>query len=311
MAELTLERAHSVSLFSASVAAARRMHRQGGRRAIARIGPAVRLLFSLGKHISVLRVLAHPQSAALMRKYPMLTFRYLGNYVALGLSPAVRRSIFLTHFQFLQRRFDRGFLAAMDASPMTIWRKVLGQRAFDIALALNDTIEGNLVLLFRMDGLVVYRMMFVFAPGADFDLPDETVILVSAVQGAPDFDRVRLATRTCCDVQPAHLLMSALGALAEVSGVATLLGLHESRQLFRASVRFAYGRFFEIYGEELPEQRIFLIPVPYLEKPLAAIETSHRKRTLRKRHFKAAVQREMAEVLRGHLAAPARGSPAH
>jgi uncharacterized protein VirK/YbjX len=236
------------------------------------------------------------------RKDPMLTFRYLGNYVALGLPLAMRRSIFLTHFQFLQRRFDNGFLTAMDDSPIPIWRKAIGQRTFDIALALNDTIEGHLQLLFRMDGVMVYRMMFVFAPGQDFRLPDKTIILVSAVQGVPDFDRVKLATRTCCDIQPAHMLMSALGALAEVARISTILGLHQSRQLFRESVRFAYGSFFEIYGEEIPGQRIFLIPVPYVERPIWTIETSHRKRTLRKRRFRAAAHQRVVEVLRGYLA---------
>ena len=304
----SLEGAHSVSLFATSIAAARHLCRQGAKRAIARTGPALRLLFSFWKHISVLRVLSHPQSAQVARKYPLLTFRYLGNYVARGLSPAMRRSIFLTHFQFLQQRFDRGFLAAMDSSPITIWRKIMGQRTFDIALGLNDTIEGNLLLLFRMDGIVVYRIMFVFAPGHDFHLPDKTIILLSAVQGVPDFNRVKLATRTCCDIQPAQMLMSALSALAEVAQISTILGLHESRQLFRESVRFAYGRFFEIYGEEIPGQGIFLIPVPYVEKPISTIEISHRKRTLRKRQFKAAAHHHVVEVLRGYLATQARGS---
>jgi uncharacterized protein VirK/YbjX len=239
------------------------------------------------------------------RKYPMLSFRYLGNYVALGLPLAMRRSIFLTHLQFLQRRFDRGFLVAMDGSPITIWQKTIGQRTFDITLGLNDPIEGHLLLRFRMDGVVVYRMMFVFASGADFRLPDETIILVSAVQGVPDFDRVKLATRTCCDIQPAHMLMSALGAVAQVARVSTILGLHQSRQLFRESVRFAYGRFFEIYGEEIPGQKIFLIPVPYRDRPIWMTETSHRKRTLRKRRFKAAAHQRVAEVLTGHLATQA------
>lgn len=228
----------------------------------------------------------------------------LGNYVALGLPLAARRSIFVANFRFLARKFNESFLARMDTVPITVWQRAIDRRSFDVALGLNcvNEREGDLMLLFRMDGNVVYRLIFVFASGRDFHLPDETVIVVAAVQGVPDFERVRLATRTCSDIQPAHILMAALGALAELVGVSTVLGLHQSRQLVGERVLFACDSFFEIYGSELAGQRTYLIKVPYVEKPITLIERSHRRRTLRKRAFKGHTRHQVVETLGRYLA---------
>jgi uncharacterized protein len=262
------------------------------------------LLLSWHRHISVRRVLSQPQFARLTARRPLLSYKYLGNYVALGLPLAARRSIFVGNYQFLQRKFNDSFIACMDSVPVTVWRTAIGRSTFDVAFGLNGVRdrEGDLLLDFHMDGSLVYRLMFVFAPGRDFHLADETVIVVAAVQGVPDFERVRLATKTCCDIQPAQILMAALGAIAELVGVSTLLGLHQSRQLVGERVLFAYDRFFEIYGSEFAGQRTYLIKVPYLEKSIAEIERCHRKRTLRKRAFKGHARRQVLENLRRYLA---------
>jgi uncharacterized protein len=298
------ERINCFSFFVTSVAIVRFLWRSGANRVIATTAQALLLLFSFGKHLSVLRVLSHPQCARLASKYPLLAFKYLGSYVALDLPLATRRSIFVAHFEFLQRKFAGSFLASMDSLPITVWRKIVGQRNFDVIIGLNHVIEreGDLLLIFRMDGIVVYRLMFVFASGRDFHLPDETIIVVSGVQGVRDFDRVKAATKTCCDVQPAHILMAALGGVADVARVSTIVGLHQSRQLFSSKLRFSYDRFFEIYGTEIPGQRTYLIRVPYVEKPISEIGTSHRRRTLRKRQFKADTRHQVVQVLAAYLA---------
>jgi uncharacterized protein VirK/YbjX len=298
------ERISCFSFFATSIAIVRHLRQHGAKRVITITLQGLLLLFSVGKHIAVLRVLSHPQCARLASKYPLLAFKYLGSYVALDLPLATRRSIFVNHFQLLQRKFAGGFLASMDGLPIAVWRKTIGQRRFDVTIGLNYVIEheGDLVLVFRMDGIMVYRLMFVFASGHDFHLPDETIIIVSGVQGVHDFNRVKLATKTCCDLQPAHILMAALGGLAEVARVSTIVGLHQSRQLFGHNVRFSYDRFFEIYGTEMAGQRTYLIQVPYVEKPIASVETSHRRRTLRKRQFKADTRHQVVEALTAYLA---------
>ena len=293
-----------ISLFSALTAAVRYLYSGGVRFMVSNTWQGVLLLCSLRSHLAVLRVLSHPQSSRLTSKYPLLTIKYLGDYVALGLPLATRRSIFVAHFQFLQRTFNQEFLAALDGVHSTVWRKSIGHAIVEVALSLNFVIEheGDMLLFFSIDGKVVYRLVFVFASGRDFGLPDETLIVVSGVQGVADFDLVKCATKVCCDIQPAHILMAALGAIAEVTKVSTVIGLHQSRQLFGVRARFCYDRFFEIYGTEIPGQGASLIRVPYPEKPMSEIKAGHRRRTLRRRQFKAETRHQVASVIRQYLA---------
>jgi uncharacterized protein VirK/YbjX len=293
-----------VSLWSNLLAAVDYLKWKGPLFAAARVGQGLRLLLSLPQHFSVLRVLSHPQCSNLLRRYPMLAFKYLGDYVALGLPVSARRSIFVSHFKSLQRLFNAGFLESVQRSAPTLWRATVEQRAFHVTLELIGVLgcEGELRLVFYMDGSEVYRLIFVFASGREFGLPDQEVLIVTGIQGVHDFERVRIATKTCCDIQPAHLLMTAIGAIAEAARVATILGPHQTRQLFcGAQLFFSYGEFFETYGKEMPGQSMYRINVPYCRKPVLAIKPSHRRRNRRKRQFKAAVHRNVLEAVQPYL----------
>jgi uncharacterized protein VirK/YbjX len=277
------------------LAGARYLSVKGTRFAAGKTWQALRMLFSLRGHVTVLKVLAHPQSEGLAREHPRLPFKYLGDYVALGLPLKTRRSILVSHYRFLQRHFNGAFLDAVRRDRPLLWQGRVDARSFAIRMDFPESdYEGDLRLVFSMDGLEVYQLIFVFAAGADFALPDETIIIVATIQGVPDFERVKLATKSCHDIQPAHMLMAAVGGIAEATRLSTLFGLHESRQISTGEqMFFSYQRFFEAYGEEVAGQRIYRVPLPYFEKPVAAIRANHRNRNLRKRRMKADIRTQV------------------
>jgi uncharacterized protein VirK/YbjX len=272
--------------------------------AIRRMRLGASLLFSLPQHLQLLRVLSHPQTRGIARKQPLLAYKYLLEYVALDLPVRVRRAILIAHFRFLQRTFDVRFVDCLDRSPPTLWRRAIGGMRFDIGVQLNNIIgrEGEFVLTFNVDGREAYRLVFLFAPGSAFGLSDAPIIVVSCVQGMTAMQCIRLATKACLDIQPAHLLMAALGGFAQIARIPTILGVHQTRQIWQGGkLLFAYDKFFETYGREIPEQRMYSVPVPYNEKPLADISPNHRARTQRKRRFKEEIHREVVRAIGDHL----------
>ncbi len=286
------------------VAASGYLYGKGPGFAAARVSQGLRLLLSLPQHYSVLRVLSHPQCSGLLRRHPMLAFKYLGDYVALGLPVAARRSIFVSHFKSLQRLFKANFLDLVQRSSPMLWHATMDGRQFHITLELTGVLgsEGELRLVFYMDRSEVYRLVFVFASGRDFDLPDEELLIVTGIQGVRDFERVKIATKTCCDIQPAHILMTAIGAIAEASRVSTILGPNETRQLFcGAQLFFSYGDFFHTYGSEMPSQNMYRIDVPFYRKPTFAIKATHRRRNRHKRLFRSDVHHRVFEAIREYL----------
>jgi uncharacterized protein VirK/YbjX len=293
-----------VALLANLAAGSEYLYQKGIRFAVPKAWQGAQLLFSLPDHFKVLRVLSHPQTARLARENPLLAFKYLGKYVALRLPLKTRRSIFLSHFQFLQRTFRASFLDSVARLSPTLWHRTIEQKTFHIAIELKEVLgwEGELRLDFSMTGRLVYRLIFVFAAGRDFNLQDETIIVISSIQGVRDFDRVKMATKTCYDIQPAHILMAALGGLAEAAHVSTILGLHQSRQVFcNDKLFFSYEKFFEGYGNESADEGIYFIPVPYFKKPVLEIKASHRRRSRKKRLFKADVRDQTVHAIQEYL----------
>jgi uncharacterized protein VirK/YbjX len=294
-------RAGGASLVANLVAGLEYLRKKGTRLTLPRVYQGLQFLLSLPGHFRVLRVLSHPQSARLVREHPLLAFKYLWKYVALRLPMKARRSILLSHFQFLQRTFRTTFLDLVERLSPTLWSQTIEQKTFHVALDRILGCEGELRLAFSMMGSEVYRLIFVFASGRDFNLRDETIIIVSSIKGVHDFDRVRLATKTCHDIQPAHILMAALGGLAEAANVSAILGLHQTRQLFRDKLSFSYEKFFETYGNEIPGEGTYYIRVPYFRKPASEIKPAHRARNRRKRLFKADVRDQTVRTLQQYL----------
>jgi uncharacterized protein len=292
-----------VSLFGNLITGSKYIYRKGVRFALPKAYQGVQLLLGLQGHLRVLRVLSHPQSARLARAHPLLAFKYLPRYVALRLPMKTRRSILLSHFQFLQRTFRTNFLDLVERLSPTLWSQTIEQKTFQVALELKQALdcEGELRLAFHMTGSWVYQLIFVFASGRDFNLREETIIIVSSIQGVRDFDRVKLATKLCHDIQPAHILMAALGGLAEIVNVPVILGLHQERQLFCDQLFFSYDKFFGTYGDEIPGEGTYYIRVPYFQKPASEIKSTHRRRNRRKRRFKADVRDQTVRALREHL----------
>jgi uncharacterized protein VirK/YbjX len=270
----------------------------------ARIWQAIRLLLSLPQHTAVLRTLEHPQSAAFSRRYPLFAFKYLDEFVVLRLPLRTRRSIFISHLRFLQQTFKPSFIDTVENQRPAMWRKVIDGRMFSIALEVAAVLggEGEFRLAFYMDGAEVYRLLFVFAAGNHFNLSDQRIAVVTGIQGAPDFELVKLATKTCSDIQPAHVLMSAFGGIAEAANISTVLGPDEKRQLFAPRLLFSYGRFFETYGKEIPGENLYCIRIPYFEKPASEVKADHRRRNRRKRQFRAEVRLQALDAIQEYLA---------
>jgi uncharacterized protein VirK/YbjX len=293
--------AGSASLLANLIAGSKYLGRKGIRLTLPRAYRGLQLLLSLPGSLRVLRVLSHPQSARLVREHPRLAFKYWWRYVALRLPMKTRRSILLSHFQFLQRTFRTNFLDLVERLSPTLWSQTIEQETFHVALELILGCEGELRLAFNMMGRQVYKLIFVFASGRDFKLRDEIIIIVSSIQGVHDFDRVKQATKICHDIQPAHVLMAALGGVAEAANVSAILGLHQTRQLFGDQLSFSYEKFFETYGDEIPGEGMYYIRVPYFRKPASEIKPTHRGRNRRKRRFKDEVHDQTVRALQEYL----------
>jgi uncharacterized protein VirK/YbjX len=258
---------------------------------------AVLLLFNLRQHLRLIHILSHPQATQLIIRNPELSYKYLRNYIALDISTANGLAILIEHYSYLQKHFKHDFLDIVCHSTIPLWSECIDGISFAIVIDFPHTIdfEGDLCLIFKKDGVSIYRIIFVIANGSSFELANGHVLFISSVQGMGDFGDVKQATKVCHDIQPAQLLMAAMNGVGTALGIDMIVGIGDKNQISRGrKFYFSYEKFFENYGDLIPHTNFYKMPLPYAEKPLDLIDAHHRKRSQKKLIFKNDIRDEVA-----------------
>ncbi|MGB7192552.1 MAG: DUF535 family protein [Collimonas pratensis] len=257
------------------------------------------MLFILNfrSHLRFIRILSHPQARQLILRKPELTYKYLRDYISLDIPARNGLLILISHYSYLQSNFRIDFLDEIYQRPVPLWEQYIDGIPFEIVMDFPHTVdhEGDLCLIFKKDLACIYRMIFVIAKGSSFDFPDEHVIFISSVQGMHDFAEIQQATRICHDIQPAQLLMAAISGVGLALSFNTIVGIASKNQICQCEkFFFSYDKFFEKYGELVPQKNFYRISLPYAEKALDLIQVRHRKRTQVKRMFKKGIRDQVA-----------------
>jgi uncharacterized protein VirK/YbjX len=264
------------------------------------------LLANSLRHWRLLRTLASPPTAGLLRRHPQLAFKpYGGNYLALNMNARTRLDALLHHYAFVQARLHAGFLEAALSGRLVLWHDAVGDRRFAATLCFPRSPhhadrfadhEGDLALTFAMDGVPLYALCFSIVPGhiVRLDVPD--AVFIGRLQGADGrFDAIREATRLLHDISPRDILLTVLQGMARALDIRMLAGvsnaeqLSKSRGIRRDEVLFDYDGFWHALHAQRTIDNLFVLPLPLAERPIDTIAQKHRSRTLRKRRYKDGV----------------------
>jgi uncharacterized protein VirK/YbjX len=260
----------------------------------------VLFVINIRLHLKFIRVLSHPQTRQLIMNKPEMTYKYLRNYISFDIPARRGLLILISHYSYLQNNFKSDFLDNISRSPIPLWEQYIDGISFEIVIDFPHTVdqEGDLCLLFKMDLVCIYRVIFVIANGSAFELADEHVIFISSVQGMQGLESIQLATRTCNDIQPAQLLMAAISGVGLALGFNTIAGIASKSQIAQSEkFYFSYDKFFEKYGDLIPRKNFYRIQLPYTEGALDLIQARHRKRTQKKRIFKNEIRDQVASSM--------------
>lgn len=247
---------------------------------------AIPVIFYLPEHFRLNRLMSSPDLQALVRQQPRLGYKYLGNYLAHGLSRQARLCILFNHYEYLSQQVRSDFFGRLlDGIPL--WQDWLGDDVVSIRLSFPSGIdfEGDLALAFELNGKAVYNISFVVAPGRHVRSPRAQVLFVSRIQGTKNFESIRYCTKICHDITPAALLVSALQGVAAALGIETLVGISTAERLYEG-ITFDYDSFWASFNAEKTAGNLFFLSLPLAKTPIELIKGKRRERTLRKRQYK-------------------------
>lgn len=260
----------------------------------------MKLLVHPARHFLLRRVMLHENTRQLCRRHPNLAYKYLVDYASKALSTEQRRVLLMEHYCFVQTHFVASFIGAISEGQVCLWQLPIEGRHLTINLDFPASMhtEGDLRLTLKMDGLEVYRLIFIIGNGAALGVNSTHAILITCVQGLQALPELRAATALCDDVHPSHLLISALSGLAQAVGVHTLVGIRTPDQIANTGrIFFSYDDFFAKYGKLHDDSGAYVIGLPLEQKSIALIPAKHRGRTRTKRAFRQVVEDSACSAL--------------
>ena len=254
--------------------------------------------------LGLMRVLAHPGLAGLVRRRPRLLFKYLhGAYLACGLDSACRLAILTHHYACLSRMFRPGFLRTQLAHGIALWRRPLGPDAACITLVFSaHDFEGELMLAFWLGDDWIYTASVTLAHGGvakgGADDAGAPALLITGLQGAAGkLAQIRQASRACVDIAPPYLLLAAVRGIAAAIGAGRILAVGNGRQLAKASGRalFDYDRFWASLGGLPTGDGFYQVPALPPDRPepgaVQSLSREGRRRLLKRDIAEAAAHR--------------------
>ncbi|WP_161599603.1 DUF535 family protein [Hymenobacter nivis] len=263
---------------------------------------AAPIVLHLPAHFKLNRLMNSPSLQALVKHQPRLGYKYLGNYLANNLSRNARLGILYNHYDYLARQVQGSFFASL-LTGVPLWqdcRAEDGVMSIQLTFPSGIDFEGDLALTFAHNGVPLYNISFVVAPGRYVRSPKAQVLFVSRIQGTRNFELIRQCTKSCHDITPAALLISALQGVAAALNINTLVGISTEERLYD-TITFDYNSFWESFQAERTPENLFFLGLPLVKTPIELIKGKRRERTLRKRQYKDDVCEAVRQGFTSHL----------
>ncbi|MFZ5527057.1 MAG: DUF535 family protein [Pseudomonadota bacterium] len=271
-------------------------------------------------HQRLLKVLKAEHTRDILRQVPRTAYRYTLPYLSSNFERATRLEMLLAHYRFLNERLGARFCSGIVHGTLIPWISEEQGHHFSIHVsgpcAVSGHREGELTFTLRMDAADVYKVSFSIVPASALSMPSGSTparhghtLYIGRVQGVVGtFEQIRLATKACHDIAPPDLLMAAIAGMAEALGIEVIAGVGiehsiSSESIQQSNMSFDYTEFWDRYQSSKTADGHHLMQVPYPEKPIQAIASKHRKRTLLKREFK----HQITQATRGCIAGVASG----
>jgi uncharacterized protein VirK/YbjX len=256
----------------------------------------VRQLAYLGAHpIKHGRCVASIRNSGLSAD-PITALKYIGDHLALSLTPSQRRRALAVHYTVLARLL-RSWCAAELQRGVRVWRKAVGHDLPYLTIHLEPArlapMEGELQLRFsfRSDLCV---LTFMIAPGDVFGSSAKKVLFIGGIQGRMGARKeLREASRLNDEISPAAMLILTVQAIAKKIGISEIIGVGEDEHISMAYARARIAFDYERFWREAGAVRIgchYRLPLQSAPKPLSNVPLSHRSRARRRREAKALIR---------------------
>jgi uncharacterized protein len=278
------------SFFSGLFRRLRRKGITGAARATLELFAEESLIRTIRGHRDVMGLLNRPSTKELNKRFGTSS-KYLRPYLGRRFGRKARRDILLHHYRFLAACAPEDFHHKILDHSHILWQQT-GEQNLAIGLCPNPRYEGELSLVFYAADIPIFELSFTIGPGSSVGSSEADIMLIGRVQGGRRNDLIRVAARICRHISPKYLLAAAAQSLAMALGIRSIAAVGNEEQVSDSDDPF-YLSDYDVFWESLlaakAPSNFYQSALPFPQKPLSEVPTSHRRNTKLKRQFKESV----------------------
>lgn len=255
---------------------------------------SAKILLTLRRLPKIVCVLTDPNTIALTRHYPGLIYKWQGRYLAKSFRSKQRSQILKFHYEYIANRVNARFYKRLLDGKLLLWQRTVTGEFVAISLCIPEHgREGDLSLILEKDSMPIYELSFTLLPGTLVGIAAAETMFVARIQGRKgQFDMIKAATKISRDISPPYLLMAAAEGLASALDVKFVAGVGTKDQLCKGRT-FNYDSFWATFLAAKTRANFYVISIPISGRPLEECNPTHRRRTQRKREFKAGLTEDV------------------
>lgn len=249
------------------------------------------LLLASPRRISdVLSFLKAKNTSALINHKPELILKWSDKYLGKTIAVSHRCRMFAFHYLFIGNCIKSDFYDRLLSGGFDFWSSNTTPTEVTIHLRLpRSPREGDLSLVMALDGIEIYELSFTIVPGETMKVSCP-VLLIARLQGRRQhYEAIKKATKLCRDVAPAYVLTAAVEGIARALKVECVAGVDDTDQLGSRKL-FDYSSFWNSLAFRKAGGQYYISALPIYSRPLEECAADHRRRTKRKRQFKADIR---------------------
>lgn len=257
----------------------------------------------------LMTLLSSPYFGGILEHDPKLRRQYVVGHLLRSFRIRSRLTAALHHYRAMRDLMSPECFGDMLGGGARIWSRTVEEDEYRVLLKYNRHFfyEGDIALVFSRGEKPLFQISFSIVPGALLDMAERDVMLIAGAQGASlESDEMKRAVKANGGVAPSHVAMAALRGVASALGLRAIVAAGNADQIAKTmpeapSFSFDYDAFWTMFGGMPNADGLFSVPVEPQEKPLLEIPIAHRRRSRKKREFKAEVTAGAARGLNRHL----------
>ena len=242
-----------------------------------------------------------------VERYPDTAHMYKWHYLSCSFSWRDRLHSIINHYRFIDKHFLPNFMISIMEGEILLWEELQDANRYSISIVYDiHCLEGDLSLIYKINGELVYTLAFAVIPGRIVNMRAVQVLFISRIQGGHHYDLIRSSVKAFSGIRPNTMLLAAARAIATASGITCMAGVRTKHQIalgckmdtMQGEV-FNYDQFWtEIGGQRLNNSQVFSVPITPHHIPLCDRKREHRTRKMQQYQFESNLIREIQDTFR-------------